>query len=154
MASLESHRSTARSSEDASPCRRADERRGFVICAPNPARGAVDLDDVVVGITVHGRATIIGANDSSVGEIEPVWREIYGSSPFEWGEGVVFMRIEPTSMWAYAFHPDRFPGELGSGEGPYIALATMRKTTTTIAETPTSMKNVRNAPVTLPPSFR
>ncbi len=30
----------------------------------------------------------------------------------------------------------------------------MRKTTTTIAETPTSMKNVRNAPVTLPPSFR
>ena len=30
----------------------------------------------------------------------------------------------------------------------------MRKTTTTIAETPTSMKNVRNAPVILPPSFR
>jgi len=38
-----------------------------------------------------------------------VWREIYGSSPFEWGDGVVFMRIEPTSMWAYAFHPENFP---------------------------------------------
>ena len=35
--------------------------------------------------------------------------EPLGSSPFEWGEGVVFMRIEPSSMWAYAFHPDRFP---------------------------------------------
>ena len=42
-------------------------------------------------------------------ELEPVWREIYGSSPFEWGDGVVFMRIEPTSMWAYAFQPENFP---------------------------------------------
>ena len=76
----------------------------------NPACSAVHMDGDVVGITVHGRATIIGAGDSGVDEIEPYWREIYGSSPFEWGEGVVFMRIEPTSMWAYAFHPDRFPG--------------------------------------------
>ena len=75
----------------------------------NPACSAVHMDGDVVGITVHGRATIIGADDSGVGDIEPVWREIYGSSPFEWGEGVVFMRIEPSSMWAYAFHPDRFP---------------------------------------------
>jgi hypothetical protein len=46
---------------------------------------------------------------AGVEEIEPIWREIYGSSPFEWGEGVVFMRIEPSSMWAYAFHPENFP---------------------------------------------
>ncbi len=48
-------------------------------------------------------------DDDGVEEIEPVWRDIYGSSPFEWGEGVVFMRIEPSSMWAYAFHPENFP---------------------------------------------
>ena len=47
-------------------------------------------------------------DDASLDEIEPNWREIYSSSPFEWGEGVV-MRIEPTSMWAYAFHPELFP---------------------------------------------
>jgi hypothetical protein len=44
-----------------------------------------------------------------VKEIEPVWREIYGSSPFSWGKGVVFIGLEPTSMWAYAFHPENFP---------------------------------------------
>ena len=37
---------------------------------------------------------------------EREWRR---SSPFEWGESVVFMRIEPTSIWSYAFHPGNFP---------------------------------------------
>jgi uncharacterized pyridoxamine 5'-phosphate oxidase family protein len=75
----------------------------------NPACSAAHMDGDVVGIVVHGRATIIGRDDPGVDGIEPVWREIYGSSPFEWGEGVVFMRIEPSSMWAYAFHPENFP---------------------------------------------
>jgi uncharacterized pyridoxamine 5'-phosphate oxidase family protein len=75
----------------------------------NPACSAVHMDGDVVGITVHGHATILERGDPGVDEIEPVWSEIYGSSPFEWGEGVAFMRIEPTSMWAYAFHPEQFP---------------------------------------------
>jgi uncharacterized pyridoxamine 5'-phosphate oxidase family protein len=75
----------------------------------NPACSAAHMDGDTVGIVVHGHATILERGDDGVGEIEPVWREIYGSSPFEWGDGVVFMRIEPTSMWTYAFHPDNFP---------------------------------------------
>ena len=75
----------------------------------NPACSAAHMDGDVVGIVVHGRATIIGREDAGVEEIEPVWRELYGSSPFEWGEGVAFMRIEPSSMWAYASQPERFP---------------------------------------------
>jgi len=75
----------------------------------NPACSAAHVDGDTVGIVVHGHAAILGQGDEGVDEIEPVWREIYGSSPFEWGDGVVFMRIEPTSMWAYAFHPERFP---------------------------------------------
>jgi len=67
------------------------------------------VDGDTVGIVVHGHDTIIGRDDDGVEELEPVWRDIYGSSPFEWGEGVVFMRVEPTSMWAYAFHPEAFP---------------------------------------------
>ena len=67
------------------------------------------MDGDFVGITVHGRATILEQGDAGIDEIEPVWREIYGSSPFEWGDGVVLMCIEPTSMWAYAFHPELFP---------------------------------------------
>jgi uncharacterized pyridoxamine 5'-phosphate oxidase family protein len=75
----------------------------------NPSCSAAHMDGDTVGIVAHGQATIIGQGDAGVGEIEPIWREIYGSSPFEWGEGVVFMRIEPSSMWAYAFHPENFP---------------------------------------------
>lgn len=75
----------------------------------NPACSAAHMDGDVVGIVVHGHAAIIGRGDEGVEAIEPVWRDIYGSSPFEWGEGVVFMRVEPTSMWAYAFHPENFP---------------------------------------------
>jgi uncharacterized pyridoxamine 5'-phosphate oxidase family protein len=75
----------------------------------NPACSAAHMDGDVVGIVVHGRAVIIGRDDADAADIEPVWRSIYGSSPFEWGDGVVFMRIEPTSMWSYAFRPEQFP---------------------------------------------
>ena len=74
----------------------------------NAACSAAHMDGDVVGIVVNGRATIIGRDDQGVDEIEPVWREIQGSSPFEWEKGVVFMRIEPTSMWSYAMHPEGF----------------------------------------------
>jgi uncharacterized pyridoxamine 5'-phosphate oxidase family protein len=75
----------------------------------NPACSAAHMDGDTVGIVAHGHASIIGPGDDGADEIEPVWRDIYGWSPFEWGEGVVFMRVEPTSMWAYAFHPENFP---------------------------------------------
>jgi uncharacterized pyridoxamine 5'-phosphate oxidase family protein len=75
----------------------------------NPACSAAHVDGDRIGIVVHGRAAIMGAGDPGVDEIEPVWREIYESSPFDWGDGVVLMRIDPTSMWAYAFHPEEFP---------------------------------------------
>jgi uncharacterized pyridoxamine 5'-phosphate oxidase family protein len=75
----------------------------------NPACSATHMDGDAIGIVVHGHATIFGRGDDGVEEIEPVWRDIYGSSPLEWGEGVVLMRIEPTSMWAYASQPEKFP---------------------------------------------
>ena len=73
----------------------------------NPACSAAHVDGDTVGIVVMGTRRI-GREDEDAAELEPIWRDIYGSSPFEWGEGVVFMRIEPSSMWAYAFHPN-FP---------------------------------------------
>lgn len=76
----------------------------------NPACSAVHMDGDVVGITVHGRARILEQGDADVEELDRVWTEIYGSSPFSWSEGVVFMVIEPSSMWAYASHPASFPG--------------------------------------------
>jgi len=75
----------------------------------NAACSAAHIDGDTIGIVLNGRATLVGRGDDGVGEIEPVWRELYGSSPFEWGEGVTFMRVEPSSMWAFAAHPADFP---------------------------------------------
>jgi uncharacterized pyridoxamine 5'-phosphate oxidase family protein len=75
----------------------------------NPACSAAHMDGDTVGIVVHGHATILGRDDEGVEDIEPVWRDIYGSSPFSWDEGVVFMRIEPSSMWTFALNPESFP---------------------------------------------
>jgi hypothetical protein len=50
------------------------------------------MDGDTIGIVAHGHGTIIDRNDDGVEVLEPVWREIYGSSPFDWAEGVVFMR--------------------------------------------------------------
>lgn len=70
--------------------------------------------------------------------------------------GPVFMHIEPTSMWAYAFHPELYPEQVDSLGSSLcqIALETIRKTTTATAETPTSRKNPRNAAATFAPSPR
>ena len=75
----------------------------------NPACSAVHMDGDRVGIAAHGHARILVQGDGEVEELDRAWTEIYGSSPFAWGEGVAFMVIEPTSMWAYAFHPEEFP---------------------------------------------
>jgi hypothetical protein len=75
----------------------------------NPACSAVHMDRDRVGIAVHGHARILEAGDEGVDDIDGVWKEIYGSSPLSWGEAVAFMVIEPTSMWAYAAHPEEFP---------------------------------------------
>ena len=50
----------------------------------NPACSAAHMDGDTIGIVVHGHVAIIGRGDDGVEEIEPVWRDIYGSSPFEW----------------------------------------------------------------------
>jgi uncharacterized pyridoxamine 5'-phosphate oxidase family protein len=75
----------------------------------NPACSAVHMDGDTVGIAVHGCATILEEGDAEAAGLDRVWTEIYGSSPFSWGTGVVFMVVEPSSMWAYAFHPENFP---------------------------------------------
>ena len=44
-------------------------------------------------------------------EIHGAWTRNYESDPYTWGDVVLF-RIEPATMWAYAFHPEEFPEDL------------------------------------------
>jgi mannose-6-phosphate isomerase-like protein (cupin superfamily) len=48
------------------------------------------MDGDTLGITVHGSVEIFEEGDPGVDRVEPVWTEIYGSSPFSWGDGVAF----------------------------------------------------------------
>jgi hypothetical protein len=76
------------------------------------ARPAVSLSHVVgddVAVVVNGRAVVIERDDPEAADLDRVATGLYGSSPFSWGEGVVFIRVEPDAMFAFAFHAERFP---------------------------------------------
>jgi hypothetical protein len=75
-------------------------------------RPAVSLTHVVgddVAVVVNGRAVVIERGDTAAEELDRIATSVYGSSPFSWGESVVFIRVEPAQMFAYAFRPQQFP---------------------------------------------
>jgi len=62
-----------------------------------------------IAVTVNGTAVVMDRTHPDVPALEPVYLELYESSPFSWREGVVLLRVEPSSMWAYASDSQRFP---------------------------------------------
>ena len=62
-----------------------------------------------IALVVNGRAEIIERGQPDAEELDRIATGIYGSSPFSWGDGVVFIRVDPDVMFAYAFHPENFP---------------------------------------------
>ena len=74
----------------------------------NPACSAVHVDGDRVAVVVNGTVEWLERGHPDHDEIHAAWTANYGSDPYTWGE-VVFFRIEPASMWAYAFHPEEFP---------------------------------------------
>lgn len=75
----------------------------------NPACSAVHVDGDRIAVAVNGTVEWIPREHPDHDEIHRVWSETYESDPYSWGEGVVFFRIAPSSMWAYAFHPEELP---------------------------------------------
>jgi hypothetical protein len=76
----------------------------------NPACSAVHSDGDRVAVAVNGSVEWIGRDHPDHDEIHGTWEAQYGSDPYSWGGEIVFFRIVPASMWAYAFHPEEFPG--------------------------------------------
>jgi uncharacterized pyridoxamine 5'-phosphate oxidase family protein len=75
----------------------------------NPRCSLTHFDGDDIAVTVNGTASILDQDHPDIAAIEPVYLDIYESSPFSWGDGVVIIRVEPTSMWTYSFQPERFP---------------------------------------------
>ncbi len=62
-----------------------------------------------IAVAVNGTVEWIRRDHPDHDEIHRQWSANYESDPYSWGDGIVFFRIQPQSMWAYAFHPEEFP---------------------------------------------
>jgi hypothetical protein len=75
----------------------------------NPACSAVHMDGDRVAVAVNGAVEWIPRDHPDHDQIHAAWSKNYDSDPYSWDEGIVFFRITPATMWAYAFHPEEFP---------------------------------------------
>jgi hypothetical protein len=74
----------------------------------NPACSAVHVDGDRIAVVVNGSVEWITRDHPDHDEIHQAWTKNYESDPYGWGN-VIFFRIQPASMWAYAFKPEEFP---------------------------------------------
>jgi hypothetical protein len=74
----------------------------------NPACSLVHMVGDTIAIVVHGRAEWIQRDHPDHDEIHSMWTTTYASDPYGWGDEIVFFRVEPAAMWAYAQRPNDF----------------------------------------------
>ena len=75
----------------------------------NPACSVAYLEGDSVGVVANGTVEWLDRDHPAHDEIHAIWLAAYHSDPYSWGDDVVFFRVVPTSMWAYAPHPGDFP---------------------------------------------
>lgn len=74
----------------------------------SPGVSAAHLVGDDLGVFVHGHARFLDVDDPENSWIEDHLVAHYGSSPRSWGPDIVYLRIEPTWMVAYAPDPAAF----------------------------------------------
>ena len=60
-------------------------------------------------IVAHGVASFIRRGDRDFNALDSEWWKRYGRSVTDLSQSVAFVRLEPRTMLAYAFHPGLFP---------------------------------------------
>ena len=74
----------------------------------NPACSAAHYVGDDVAVVVNGHVDELTRDHPDHDEVHDVWYSHYESSPYSWGDVVIF-RVEPVSMWAYAMKPADYP---------------------------------------------
>ncbi len=67
----------------------------------HPAISLAYVDSDVVGITVHGRATLHEWGDREFEQLDREFLAIYGGTPSTEEESVVFIEVEPRRVYTY-----------------------------------------------------
>ena len=75
----------------------------------NPACSATYMEGERIAVVVNGAVEWLSRDHPDHHEIHGIWTAIYGLDPYDLAEGVTLFRIAPTSMWAFASHPEEFP---------------------------------------------
>ena len=75
----------------------------------NPACSAVHLEGERIAVVANGTVEWITPDHPDHADVHGAWKKAYHSDPYTWGDGIVLFRLQPSSMWAYAFHPEEFP---------------------------------------------
>jgi hypothetical protein len=66
-----------------------------------PAISLAYVDSDIVGITVHGRATLHDWNSPRFTELDREFLAVYGGTPSTEEEAVVFIEVAPTRVYTY-----------------------------------------------------
>lgn len=77
----------------------------------NPECSAAHMDGERVAVVVNGRVEWIGRDHPDHNEIHSIWQQTYDADPYGLSPNVILFRIEPSSMWAFALHPEEFAQE-------------------------------------------
>jgi hypothetical protein len=80
-----------------------------------PAISVAHIRGDDLGVFVHGEAEFLTPADADFDAIERHLVGHYGSSPSSWGDEIVYVRVRPTWMIAYAFEPAKLLAGLEPG---------------------------------------
>jgi len=73
-----------------------------------PAVSCTHADGERMAVFTHGHVDYITAGRPEFTDHDRYFTEFYGSSPTTWGPNIVFLRVRPTWMVAYAANPAEF----------------------------------------------
>jgi hypothetical protein len=68
----------------------------------DPSVSATHFAGDDIPVIVHGRAELIDRSHPDAPVLEEAIGDLYGSSPFSWGQSVFLARIEPETMLTYS----------------------------------------------------
>ncbi|MCL5067069.1 MAG: pyridoxamine 5'-phosphate oxidase family protein [Thaumarchaeota archaeon] len=76
--------------------------------AKRPGISLTLFDNADPVIIVHGKAAFVHSDHPDFAKLDSEWVKTYGTSTTELSKTVLFIKVEPEIMLAYAFHPERF----------------------------------------------